>query len=37
MHAEYAILDDGCDWHAVEAIHEALPQFDVVATLACIA
>ena len=34
MHAEDAVLDDSSDGHAVEAIHEGLPEFDVVAGFA---
>lgn len=35
VHAEDAVLDERGHGHAVEAVDEAFPQFDVVATLAC--
>ena len=34
VHAENAVLDEGGDGHAVEAVDEALPEFDVVPTFA---
>lgn len=34
MHAEDPILDECGHGHAVEAVDEALPQFDVVSTFA---
>ena len=33
MHGEDLLINDGCDWQAVEAIRECLPQFDVVPPL----
>ena len=37
MHGEDLVVDDCRDRQAVEAVRERLPQFDVVATLACTA
>lgn len=36
MHAEYLLLDDGCDGHGVEAVSEAFPEFDRVLPFACV-
>lgn len=35
VHGEDLLVNDGGDWQAVEAVREGLPQFDVVAPLAC--
>lgn len=34
MHGENLLVDDGCDWQAIEAVCECLPQFDVISPLA---
>ena len=36
MHSEDLLVDDGCDWEAVEAVCEGLPQLDVVSSFAFI-
>ena len=36
MHAEDLVIDKSCDWQAVEAVSEDLPEFDTVAALALI-
>jgi hypothetical protein len=36
VHCKNLLVDDGCNWQAVEAIGECLPEFDVVTTLALI-
>lgn len=36
MHREDLLVDDGCNWQAVEAVCECLPQLDVVSPLALI-
>ena len=36
MHCEYLLVDNGCDWQAIEAIGEGFPQFDIVTSLALI-
>ena len=36
MHGEDLLIDDGCDWQAVKAVRECLPQLDVVPPLALI-
>lgn len=36
VHREDLLVDDGCDWQAVEAIRKSLPQLDVVASLALV-
>jgi len=37
VHAEDAVVDEGCDGEAVEAVDEEFPQFDVVPALAYVA
>ena len=34
MHAENLIINQGCDWQAIETVRESLPQFYVVPPLA---
>jgi hypothetical protein len=36
VHAEYLLLDDGCDGHGVEGVGEYLPEFEGELALACI-
>ena len=36
MHGEDLLIDDSCNWQAIEAIGEGLPQLDVVSSLALI-
>ena len=36
MHSEYFLVNDSCDWQAVEAICECLPKFDIVPPLALV-
>ena len=36
MHCEDLLINDRCDWQAVEAVCEGLPEFDVVPTLALV-
>lgn len=36
MHGEDFLVDNGCNWQAIEAIRKCLPQLDVVAPLALI-
>ena len=36
MHSEDLLVDDGCNWEAVEAVCEGLPQLDVVSSFAFI-
>ena len=36
MHSEDLLIDDCCDWQAIEAICEGLPQLDVVSPLALV-
>ncbi len=36
MHGEDLLVNDRCDWQAVEAVRKCLPQLDVVASLALV-
>ena len=36
MHAKYLVVNEGCDWHAVENVLELLPDTDTVSPLALI-
>jgi len=36
VHGEDLLVNDGCDWQAVEAIGKRLPQLDVVPPLALV-
>jgi hypothetical protein len=36
MHCEDLLIDDGCNWQAIETVRERLPKFDVVTPLALI-
>jgi hypothetical protein len=36
VHAEYLLVDDSCNGHAIEALGEEFPQFDVVSPLALV-
>ena len=36
VHGEDLLVDDGCDWQAVEAVRKCLPQLDIVPALALI-
>lgn len=36
VHAEDFLVDQGCDWQAVEAVGEGLPEFDVVSAFALV-
>jgi len=36
MHGEDLLIDDCCNWQAIEAIGKGLPQLDVVPSLALI-
>lgn len=34
MHREYFLINDCCNWQAIEAVRESLPQLDIVPPLA---
>ena len=36
MHAEYLVIDQGCNWHAVEHVLELFPDTDAVPPLALV-
>lgn len=36
MHCEDLLIDDSCNWQAVEAVGECLPELNVVSALALI-
>ena len=36
MHGEDLLVNDSCNWQAIEAVGERLPQFDIVPPLAFI-
>jgi hypothetical protein len=36
VHAKDPVIDDGCNWHAVEDVGEDLPYLNVVPPLACV-
>lgn len=36
MHSEDLLVDNGCNWQAIEAIGKCLPEFDVVSSFALV-
>jgi hypothetical protein len=33
MNSEYFVVEDSCNWHAIEAINESFQQTDVISSL----
>lgn len=36
MHGENFLVNDSCDWQAIEAIGKRLPEFNVISSLALV-